>query len=109
MSRSYTVLHKGPKTGQQMGLNSIRILTTSAGQLWQRLGTYGTLEALPSSYSFEDWLCSAGHLGTLNQIEELQLRRDYHQLYRLLIQIEALVHSESLALELVRLHAGEIQ
>jgi len=95
--------------GEHMALDSIRILTTSAGQLWQRLGTYGTLEALPSCSSFEEWLRSAGHPGSLNQIEELQLRRDYRQLYRLLTQIETLVHSQSLALELVRSRADEIK
>lgn len=93
--------------GKDMTLDSIRILSVSAGQIWQRLGNYGTLETLPSSPDFEHWCCNTENTGSLNQIDELQLRRDYRRLYRLLSQIETLVHSRSLALELVRSRAHE--
>lgn len=91
-----------------MVLDSVRILTDSASHLWQRLVGYGSLETLPTSSDFEDWAGSMRCPGMLNQIEELQLRRDYRRLRSLLIQIAALVHSQSRALELVRTQADEI-
>lgn len=85
-----------------MALDSIRLLTDSAKYLWQRLGNYGALEALPTSRGFDDWVRSESGLDSLSQIEVLQLKRDYHRLHGLLIQIEALVHSRSRVVELVR-------
>ncbi len=85
-----------------MAIDSVRILTDSAGQLWQRLDTYGSLDVLSTGNSCDDWLHNVSLVRPLTRVEELQLRRDYLRLYCLLTQIEILVKSKIRAVELVR-------
>ncbi|MCG8348502.1 MAG: hypothetical protein MI924_12080 [Chloroflexales bacterium] len=90
-----------------MAIDSVRMLTDSAGQLWQRLSSFGTIETLVSSDCFDDWIQYSDRVASLNQIEEQAMRRDYHRLNNLLADIETLVRSRHRALELVRARAAE--
>lgn len=88
-----------------MTIDSMRILLESASQIWQRLATYGLAHLLDTNSEDDAGLRTMIDLVTPNEIEALQLRRDYHRLYHLLHQIEALGYSPAVALELVRTRA----
>ncbi len=87
-----------------MTIDSIRLLTDSAAQVWQRLSAIHALEPCIGSASFDDWLGPMEYLA-FDQAEEQALRRDYRLLANLLAELETLVHSREQALALVRAEA----
>lgn len=82
-----------------MAIDSTRLLTDSAAQLWRRLQHYAQIEALPSSSCYEDWI---GTTPPSDPLEDQALRRDYRRLHNLLIELATLVAGHAHALELVR-------
>ena len=91
-----------------MAIDTVRLLTESAAQIWQRLSPYGSIEALPSQEGFDAWLQLAQPRPSLDHTEEQALRRDYRRLCEILTEIEALVRSRPRALELVLNHQNEL-
>lgn len=89
-----------------MAIDSIRLLTDSAAQLWRNLAASGPIDALPTSASFEEWLAAAPRQH-LAQADEQSLRRDYRRLLTLIEELETLVRSRSRALELVQIRLSE--
>jgi hypothetical protein len=88
-----------------MAIDSVRLLTDSAAQLWRRLNVVRPLDA-PAGASFDEWLDSAGRQ-PLDQAEEQSLRRDYRSLVNLLEELETLVRSRSRAIDMVRAQAAQ--
>jgi hypothetical protein len=86
-----------------MAIDSVRLLTDSAAQLWRRLDQIRPMAAPRSDDGFEAWLGVA----QLDQGEEQALRRDYRRLLTLIDEIGTLVRSRSRALELVREEAEQ--
>lgn len=84
-----------------MAIDSVRLLTDSAAQIWRRLARFSPLEALCASESFDQWIGAAEH-AALDAAEEQALRRDYRRLTNLIEEIETLVRSRARALELVQ-------
>ncbi|PDW00719.1 hypothetical protein [Candidatus Chloroploca asiatica] len=83
-----------------MAIDTIRLLTDSAAQLYatlDRLRPLGDPDA-----SFDVW--RAG-LGMLDDADEQQLRRNYRRLLTMIAEIEGLVCSHATAIALVRAHA----
>jgi hypothetical protein len=89
-----------------MAIDSVRLLTDSAAQLWRRLNVVRPLEAPAGASSFDEWMDAAGRQ-PLDQAEEQALRRDYRSLVTLLEELETLVRSRSRALDLVREQAAQ--
>lgn len=88
-----------------MAIDSVRLLTDSAAQLWRRLNVVRPLDA-PAASSFDEWLDAASR-PPLDQAEEQALRRDYRNLINLLEELETLVRSRSRALDMVRAQAAQ--
>lgn len=84
-----------------MAIDSVRLLSDSAAQLWRRLNLVRPLETPDDGSSFEAWIGPGGQK-QLDHAEEQALRRDYRRLLTLLEELEILVRSRSRALELVR-------
>ncbi len=90
------------ETNHTMAIDSVRLLIDSAGPLWQRLSGYGSIDRLPLSDSFDDWIKSTTPVPRFTGVEEQALRRDYRRLRNLLTDIETLLRSRSQTLALVR-------
>jgi hypothetical protein len=88
-----------------MAIDSVRLLTDSAAQLWRRLDHIRPLQTPAAAASFDEWVGAAEQL-QLDHAEEQALRRDYRRLLNLLEEIEILVRSRTRALDLVREQAG---
>jgi hypothetical protein len=86
-----------------MAIDSIRLLTDSAAQLYRRLSAVHPIEG-SGGPSFDEWL-GAGIKG-LDQADEQALRRDYRRLFTMIDEIETLVRSRLRALALVRERAA---
>lgn len=86
-----------------MAIDSIRLLTDSAAQLYRRLSTVKPVEA--AGDPFDEWLSPASR--RLDQAEEQALRRDYRRLVTMIDELETLVRSRTRALALVRERAAE--
>ena len=83
-----------------MAIDSVRLLSESAAQLWRRLNIVRPLDTPDDNASFDAWI---GPRPTpLDQAEEQALRRDYRRLQTLLDELETLVRSRERALALVR-------
>jgi molybdopterin-guanine dinucleotide biosynthesis protein A len=89
-----------------MAIDSVRLLTDSAAQIWRRLARFTPLAALSASESFDEWL-GAANRAALDPAEEQALRRDYRRLSNLIEEIETLVRSRARALELVQARLAE--
>lgn len=89
-----------------MAIDSVRLLTDSAAQLWRNLATDRPIDSLPAGASFEEWYTSS-HRPPLDQAAEQSLRRDYRRLLNLIEELETLVRSRSRAIELVQIRLGE--
>lgn len=87
-----------------MAIDSIRLLSDSAAQLWQRLSAVRPLDPSADGDSFDVWL--GARPKALDQAEEQALRRDFRRLRTLLDEIETLVRSRDRALALVREQVG---
>lgn len=87
-----------------MAIDSVRLLTDSAAQLWRRLGAVRPLGQLTAE-GFDEWL--GAHSAALDHAEAQALRRDYKRLTNLVEEIETLVRSRPRALQLVRERAAE--
>lgn len=88
-----------------MAIDSVRLLTDSAAQLWRRLSAVHTLEPFGDAAYFDDWLGTNARL-QLDLPEEQALRRDYRLLTNLIVDLEALVHSREQAVARVRAQAA---
>jgi DNA gyrase/topoisomerase IV subunit A len=91
-----------------MAIDSVRLLTDSAAQIWRRLANISPIEELCASECFDEWI-SAANRARLDQAEEQSLRRDYRRLTTLIEEIETLVRSRTRALELVQIRIAEDQ
>jgi hypothetical protein len=87
-----------------MAIDTVRLLSDSAGQLWRRLSLVRPLELPAEGESFEAWIAAAP--GQPDQAEQQALRRDYRLLLTLIEELELLVRSRARALELVREQAA---
>ncbi len=85
-----------------MAIDSVRLLTDSAAQLYRRLSALRPLEGEGSP--FDEWL---GGEERLDHAEEQALRRDYHRLMTMIDELETLVRSRPRALSLVRERAAQ--
>ncbi|HMQ31947.1 MAG TPA: hypothetical protein PKD53_14555 [Chloroflexaceae bacterium] len=85
-----------------MAIDSVRLLTDSAAQLYRRLSALRPLEAAGSP--FDEWLGAAQRL---DHAEEQALRRDYRRLVTMIDELETLVRSRPRALDLVRERAAQ--
>lgn len=85
-----------------MAIDSIRLLTDSAAQLYRRLSALRPIEG--AGGPFDDWAGTSAR--QLEPIEEQSLRRDYRRLVTIIDEIETLVCSRPRALELVRERAA---
>jgi hypothetical protein len=85
-----------------MAIDTVRMLTESAAQIWRRLSSYSSIETVPSCDSFELWIANTTPRPAFDQSEEQLLRRDYRRLCEILTEIETLVRSRDRAIELVR-------
>jgi hypothetical protein len=83
-----------------MAIDSVRLLSDSAAQLWRRLSLVRPLETPSNDDCFEHWIGAAP--AELDQAEEQALRRDYRRLLTLLEEIAILVRSRDKALAIVR-------
>lgn len=89
-----------------MAIDSVRLLTDSAAQIWRGLSRYSSIESLTTSDCFDEWITAAA--GTsLDRAEEQSLRREYRRLTTLIDEIETLVRSRSRAIDLVRVRISE--
>lgn len=86
-----------------MAIDSVRLLTDSAAQLWRRLEQIRPMAAPGNNDGFDEWLGAA----RLDQGEEQALRRDYRRLINLIDEISTLVRSRARALDLVREQATQ--
>ncbi|EFO79288.1 hypothetical protein OSCT_2869 [Oscillochloris trichoides DG-6] len=84
-----------------MAIDSVRLLTDSAAQIWRGLSRYSSLEALTTSECFDEWISANRPPMPLDRAEEQALRRDYRRLTTLIDEIETLVRSRSQAIQLV--------
>lgn len=85
-----------------MAIDSVRLLTDSAAQIWRGLRHYSNIESLTASDCFDEWIGSAGPRAPLDRAEEQSLRREYRRLTTLIDEIETLVRSRTRAIDLVR-------
>jgi hypothetical protein len=83
-----------------MAIDSVRLLSESAAQLWRRLNIVRPLDTPDDNASFDAWI--GPRPAPLDQAEEQALRRDYRRLQTLLDELETLVRSRERALALVR-------
>ncbi|MBX0327559.1 hypothetical protein K2Z83_07685 [Oscillochloris sp. ZM17-4] len=90
-----------------MAIDSVRLLTDSAVQIWRGLSCYSSIESLTASDCFEDWLGNTTPRISLDRAEEQSLRREYRRLTTLIDEIETLVRSRTRALDLVRSRIAE--
>ncbi|NNJ13489.1 hypothetical protein EKD04_024495 [Chloroflexales bacterium ZM16-3] len=90
-----------------MAIDSVRLLTDSAVQIWRGLSRYSSIESLTASDCFEDWITTTSPSVALDRAEEQSLRREYRRLTTLIEEIETLVRSRSRALDLVRSRIDE--
>jgi hypothetical protein len=90
-----------------MAIDSVRLLTDSAAQLWRGLSCYSSIESLTASDCFDDWIGTTAPAPALDRAEEQSLRRDYRRLITLIDEIETLVRSRPRALDLVRARIAE--
>lgn len=90
-----------------MAIDSVRLLSDSAAQLWRRLSLVQPLETPDDTPGFDAWI--AGGHRPLDQAEEQALRRDYRRLLTLIEELEVLVRSRSRAVELVREQAAQAE
>lgn len=103
--------HAGPRgapadqSDSTMAIDSVRLLTDSAAQLYRRLGTLRPLEQ--ASAPFDVWLGADRQLD--DQAEAQALRRDYRRLVTMIDELETLVRSRALALALVRERAAALE
>ncbi len=84
-----------------MAIDSVRLLSDSAAQIWRRLNLVHPLEIPAETSGFESWIGPGGRK-QLDSAEEQALRRDYRRLQTLIDEIEFLVRSRPRALELIR-------
>ncbi|WP_129627744.1 hypothetical protein [Candidatus Oscillochloris fontis] len=84
-----------------MAIDSVRLLTDSAAQIWRGLSRYSSIEALTASECFDDWIRANRPQTPLDHADEQALRRDYRRLMTLIDEIETLVRSRSQAIRLV--------
>lgn len=89
-----------------MAIDSVRLLTDSAAQLWRQLSPYSSIESLTSSDCFDDWIRHSPRT-SFDQAEEQSLRRDYRRLVNLIEEIETLVRSRNRAIDLLRTRIAE--
>ena len=85
-----------------MAIDSIRLLTDSAAQLYRRLSGLRPLDA--ATRPFDEWV---GATRPSDHAEEQVLRRDYRRLVTIIDELETLVRSRPRALELIRERAAE--
>lgn len=85
-----------------MAIDSVRLLTDSAAQLYRRLSAVRPLEVAVGP--FDEWLGADGR--QLDHAEEQALRRDYRRLATMIDELETLVRSRPRALTLVRERAA---
>ena len=83
-----------------MAIDSVRLLSDSAAQLWRRLNLVRPLDTPGADDCFERWIGPAPI--QLPQADEQALRRDYKRLLTLIEEIETLVRSRDRALAIVR-------
>jgi hypothetical protein len=83
-----------------MAIDSVRLLTDGAAQLYRRLSAIRPLESMASP--FEQWLGDTCH----DQAEEQALRRDYRRLSQIIDELAGLVRSRPLAIALVHEQAA---
>lgn len=86
-----------------MAIDSVRLLTDSAAQLYRRLSAVRPIEG--AGGPFDDWLAGAQQL---DRAEEQALRRDYRRLVTMIDELETLVRSRPRALALVHERAAEV-
>lgn len=86
-----------------MAIDSVRLLTDSAAQLYRRLSAVRPLGA--AALPFDEWLGADSR--PLDQADEQALRRDYRRLVTMIDEIETLVRSRPRALTLVHERAAE--
>jgi hypothetical protein len=90
-----------------MAIDSIRLLTDSAAQLWPRLAGYGPIDTLLNSSCYDEWIIIAARSADIPLADQQLLRRDYRRMCNLIDEIETLVRSRSRALELVQARIAE--
>ncbi|NTW97027.1 MAG: hypothetical protein HGB28_00540 [Oscillochloris sp.] len=90
-----------------MAIDSVRLLTDSAAQIWRGLSRYSSIESLTASDCFDDWIGAAAPAAALDRAEEQSLRRQYRRLSTLIDEIETLVRSRARAIDLVRSRISE--
>lgn len=83
-----------------MAIDSVRLLSDSAAQLWQRLSLVRPLALPEDGDCFDNWLGSGPR--QLDEAEEQALRRDYRRFLLLMDEIETLVRSRDRAVAIVR-------
>jgi hypothetical protein len=88
-----------------MAIDSVRLLSDSAAQLWRRLSLVRPIEAPDDTPGFDVWLAAPGR-APIDQAEEQALRRDYRRLLTLIEELEVLLRSRARAIELVREQAA---
>ncbi|NJM08863.1 hypothetical protein HC891_25695 [Candidatus Gracilibacteria bacterium] len=91
-----------------MAIDSLRLLTDSAAQIWQRLSHFSPIEVLQNSDCFEDWIHAVERVPPLDHTEEQLLRREYRRFLEILTEIETLTRSRTQALELVRARSDDL-
>lgn len=84
-----------------MAIDSVRLLSESAAQLWQRLSLVHPLDTPDDTHGFDQWI-GVARPAAFDQAEEQALRRDFRRLLTLLDELETLVRSRDRALALVR-------
>lgn len=89
-----------------MAIDSVRLLSDSAAQLWRRLSLIRPIEAPDYASSFDAWIGAASPR-PLDPAEEQALRRDYRRLQTLIEELATLVRSRARALDLVREQAAQ--
>ncbi|MEI7645964.1 MAG: hypothetical protein WCJ55_16975 [Chloroflexales bacterium] len=85
-----------------MAIDSVRLLTDSAAQIWRSLSCYSSIESLTASDCFDDWIGAIAPVVAFDRAEEQSLRRDYRRLITLIDEIETLIRSRPRAIDLVR-------
>lgn len=88
-----------------MAIDSVRLLSDSAAQLWRRLNLVRPFEAPDDTPGFDAWLAAPGR-APIDLAEEQALRRDYRRLLTLIEELEVLLRSRARAIELVREQAS---
>lgn len=90
-----------------MAIDSLRLLTDSAAQLWPRLAVYGPIETSLDRCCSDEWLAIVQRTTPLPPTDQLTLRRDYRRLCTLIEEIESLVRSRPRAIEMVQTRIAE--